>query len=91
MVPPLDDTCEYPSGVVTPVVVPLPEDTPVWLFVSVQDTGPGLAPAERANLFQRFSREAKLFLAWNWLTGRGKQYDSFSIWRFGTGSFHLSK
>lgn len=32
------------------------EDDPVWLFVSVQDTGPGLSDAERAVLFQRFSR-----------------------------------
>jgi signal transduction histidine kinase len=27
------------------------------LFVSVEDTGPGLSPSERAVLFQRFSRE----------------------------------
>ena len=58
VVPPEADTCDYPSDTVTPLILPLKEDTPVWLFVDVQDTGPGLAPHERANLFQRFSRES---------------------------------
>lgn len=33
------------------------EGTPLWLFVSVIDTGPGLTTHERNILFQRFTRE----------------------------------
>lgn len=33
------------------------EDTPVYLYVSVRDTGPGMSPNEKAVLFQRFQRE----------------------------------
>jgi signal transduction histidine kinase len=55
--PPLDDTCALPSSIGMPAVVPVAEDTPLWLFVSVRDTGPGLGPKELALLFKRFSRE----------------------------------
>ncbi len=55
--PPADDTCALPSSIGLPNVVPAPEDTPIWLFVSVRDTGPGLGPKELAMLFKRFSRE----------------------------------
>lgn len=34
----------------------LTDDTPLYLFVSVADTGPGLTPAELETLFQRFSQ-----------------------------------
>ncbi|KAL7419627.1 hypothetical protein Q5752_005540 [Cryptotrichosporon argae] len=40
--------------------VPPPEDTPVWLFVSVRDTGPGLGPKELGVLFQRFQQGNKM-------------------------------
>lgn len=36
---------------------PLEEGTPLWLFISVTDTGPGLTAHERDILFQRFTRE----------------------------------
>ncbi|WWC64291.1 uncharacterized protein I303_106901 [Kwoniella dejecticola CBS 10117] len=59
LVPPSDDTCE-PSTQQTEVSLPLKEDTPVWLFIAIKDTGPGLGPAEQANLFQRFSQGNKM-------------------------------
>jgi signal transduction histidine kinase len=54
--PPSDDTCALPSSLGAPVNLPAAEDTPIWLFVSVRDTGPGLGPKELAILFKRFSR-----------------------------------
>jgi len=36
---------------------PMPDDTPMYLFVSVRDTGPGMNASEKAVLFQRFHRE----------------------------------
>lgn len=36
------------------VKIPLPEDTPIYLLVSVTDTGPGMMPHEKDVLFQRF-------------------------------------
>jgi signal transduction histidine kinase len=56
-VPPADDTCALPSSIGLPDMIPAPEDTPIWLFISVRDTGPGLGPKELAQLFKRFSRE----------------------------------
>lgn len=56
--PPSSDTCVPPSsGADHSTMKEIRKDTPVWLFVSVEDTGPGLSPSERAVLFQRFSRE----------------------------------
>ena len=55
--PPVDDGCELPSPMSLPKVLPAAEDTPIWLFVAVRDTGPGLGPKELAMLFKRFSRE----------------------------------
>jgi signal transduction histidine kinase len=52
--PPTPGTCAAP-----PVGRHLPsenEDIPVWLYVAVSDTGPGLTPDESAVLFQQFSR-----------------------------------
>lgn len=56
-VPPAEDTCALPSSIELPDELPPAEDTPMWLFVSVRDTGPGLGPKELAMLFKRFSRE----------------------------------
>lgn len=55
--PPEADTCALPPSIGLPAELPVAEDTPMWLFVSVKDTGPGLGPNELAILFQRFSRE----------------------------------
>jgi len=58
LVPPPEGECTLPA--VTVGILPssaISEGTPIWLFVSVRDTGPGLSVAERALLFQRFSRE----------------------------------
>ena len=77
--PPTDDTCALPSSIGLPQVIPAAEDTPIWLFVSVRDTGPGLGPKELAMLFKRFSRE---FAACKLrLIRRGQQDDPYSIWR----------
>ncbi|WVF67026.1 hypothetical protein IAT40_001769 [Kwoniella sp. CBS 6097] len=57
-VPPGENTCAPPTG--GTVELPVKEDTPVWLFIAVRDTGPGLGPAEQAALFQRFSQGNKM-------------------------------
>ena len=54
-VPPADDTCACPEDIGLNKVPP-DEDTPMWLFVNVRDTGPGLGPKELEQLFKRFSR-----------------------------------
>ncbi|KAL1413038.1 hypothetical protein Q8F55_000787 [Vanrija albida] len=53
--PPTDETCvkPEPSG---PLPSSLEPDTPVYLFVSVSDTGPGLTEDELDMLFRRFSQ-----------------------------------
>jgi signal transduction histidine kinase len=58
-VPPEEDTCALPADIGVPAQVPVAEDTPLWLFVSVKDTGPGLKPNELAILFKRFSRTSR--------------------------------
>ncbi|WVR03013.1 hypothetical protein IAU60_000002 [Kwoniella sp. DSM 27419] len=58
--PPDDNTCAPPVEHATPVKLPVPENTPVWLFVAVRDTGPGLGPQEQAALFRRFSQGNKM-------------------------------
>lgn len=52
--PPQADTCAPP-----PLGEPAVSegDVPVWFFVAISDTGPGLTPEECALLFQQFSRE----------------------------------
>lgn len=55
--PPAEETCALPLSIALPSQLPAPEDTDLWLFVSVRDTGPGLGPKELAQLFKRFSRE----------------------------------
>lgn len=58
--PPEEGTCALPSNIGMPAITPAPEDTPIWLFVSVKDTGPGLSPSELAMLFKRFSQSNKM-------------------------------
>ena len=84
-VPPADDTCAPPDDIGLGKVPP-DEDTPLWLYVSVRDTGPGLGEKELAQLFKRFSRES-----WSTtkLMSRGQQHDSYPLWRFWTWAFHL--
>jgi signal transduction histidine kinase len=53
--PPSEDTCAVPDDT-HESTGKIAEDTPVWLFVSVQDTGPGLGVREQEALFKRFSR-----------------------------------
>ncbi|WWD18861.1 hypothetical protein CI109_103316 [Kwoniella shandongensis] len=57
--PPADDTCEAPNDDETVNFSTNPE-IPVWLYISVTDTGPGLGPDEQAALFRRFSRISEL-------------------------------
>ncbi|OCF32334.1 hypothetical protein I316_06002 [Kwoniella heveanensis BCC8398] len=59
-VPPADNTCAPPTEREAVLELPVKEDTPVWLFIAVRDTGPGLGPAEQAALFQRFSQGNKM-------------------------------
>ena len=54
--PPAEHDCALPWPIGTPKELPAPEDTPIWLFVSVRDTGPGLGPKELQMLFKRFSQ-----------------------------------
>lgn len=55
-VPPADDSCAVPSSGV-PDILPAKENTPLWLFVSVTDSGPGMTEQELSVLFQRFARK----------------------------------
>ena len=56
---PEQDTCGLPKEDQTNPVS-LGVGSPVWLFVSVKDTGPGLGPKELKRLFLRFSRRSQL-------------------------------
>ncbi|WWC68787.1 uncharacterized protein I206_102722 [Kwoniella pini CBS 10737] len=58
--PPADDTCALPHSLGIPTKLPAEEDTPLWLFVSVTDTGPGMSPKELAVLFKRFAQGNKM-------------------------------
>lgn len=53
--PPDDGSCSKPSTRTTESL-PIAEDTPLFLYVTVSDTGPGLTPDELEMLFQRFSQ-----------------------------------
>ncbi|WVQ73808.1 hypothetical protein IAR50_003389 [Cryptococcus sp. DSM 104548] len=59
-VPPAEGTCALPSDIRLPSTLPAPENTPVWLFISVTDTGPGMSPSELGVLFQRFAQGNKM-------------------------------
>lgn len=55
--PPPADSYEYRSQPSTPLGSgDMPEDSLVYLFVSVRDTGPGMTSKEKEVLFQRFHR-----------------------------------
>lgn len=54
--PPREDTCAPPPEIGERNLSG-EGDIPVWLFVAVSDTGPGLMPNECAVLFQQFSRK----------------------------------
>lgn len=58
-VPPADDSCAVPSSGV-PDILPAKENTPLWLFVSVTDSGPGMTEQELSVLFQRFAQGNKM-------------------------------
>ncbi|WWC87709.1 uncharacterized protein L201_002601 [Kwoniella dendrophila CBS 6074] len=58
--PPAEDSCALPSALGIPSRLPADEDTPIWLFVSVTDTGPGMSPKELAVLFKRFAQGNKM-------------------------------
>ncbi|KAL7422481.1 hypothetical protein Q5752_003129 [Cryptotrichosporon argae] len=51
--PPIEGTCTVPPARPAPGWT---EDTPIYIFMSVTDTGPGLSAADLAVLFQRFSQ-----------------------------------
>jgi CheY-like chemotaxis protein len=56
--PPLEDGCRKPVPSTRPP--PLVEGMPVYLYVAVADTGPGLTDTELGNLFQRFSQASPM-------------------------------
>lgn len=56
--PPLDDGCSKPVPSTRPP--PLKEGMPIYLYVAVADTGPGLTETELSNLFQRFSQASPM-------------------------------
>ncbi|GMK54509.1 hypothetical protein CspeluHIS016_0110950 [Cutaneotrichosporon spelunceum] len=58
--PPLPGMFEPPLSKLAPLVAPLAEDTPIYLYVSVADTGPGMTPDEQKMLFQRFQQSNKM-------------------------------
>jgi CheY-like chemotaxis protein len=58
--PPLPGTLVPPPNMPFPIVTPLSEDTPLYLYVSVTDTGPGMTPDEQKMLFKRFQQSNKM-------------------------------
>ncbi|CAK9786228.1 hypothetical protein CC85DRAFT_260792 [Cutaneotrichosporon oleaginosum] len=58
--PPLPGTLLPPPNMPHPMVTPLAEDTPIYLYVSVTDTGPGMTPEEQKMLFRRFQQSNKM-------------------------------
>jgi hypothetical protein len=54
--PPADSSCLMPRLPDSPAPGTLKDDMPVYLYVAVTDTGPGLTPKELELLFQRFSQ-----------------------------------
>lgn len=58
--PPIPGTYTVPPAPSSPPPTsPMEADTPIYLYVSVQDTGPGMPASETEVLFQRFSRELR--------------------------------
>ncbi|KAL1410450.1 hypothetical protein Q8F55_004461 [Vanrija albida] len=60
---PNDESClapREPGATASPVHSPAVEDTTVFLYVGVTDTGPGMTPTEKAILFQRFQQGNKM-------------------------------
>ncbi|KAG8822513.1 hypothetical protein FRC17_009560 [Serendipita sp. 399] len=55
--PPTDGTCKYPSErAASDDPIPEGERVPIHVYVSVQDSGPGLQPKDLELLFQRFQK-----------------------------------
>lgn len=54
--PPADSSCLMPRLPDPPAPGSLKDDMPVYLYVAVTDTGPGMTPNELELLFQRFSQ-----------------------------------
>ncbi|WOO79147.1 Autoinducer 2 sensor kinase/phosphatase LuxQ [Vanrija pseudolonga] len=60
---PDDGSCQAPrapGATATPVHSPAIEDTTVFLYIGVTDTGPGMTPKEKNVLFQRFQQGNKM-------------------------------
>jgi signal transduction histidine kinase len=55
--PPVDDSCLMPRLPERPAE--LKDDVPIFLYVAVTDTGPGLTAPELELLFQRFSQVSR--------------------------------
>ncbi|EJT46944.1 hypothetical protein A1Q1_04314 [Trichosporon asahii var. asahii CBS 2479] len=60
--PPLEGSTKPPpsAGLDKQYPVPPPEDTPIYLYVTVTDTGPGMSASEQELLFQRFQQGNKM-------------------------------
>lgn len=56
MTAPSPDSCAPPEELIRPAVYPVPPDTPIFIFVSVTDSGPGLQPEDLMLLFKRFQQ-----------------------------------
>lgn len=50
--PPVDESCAYPTDTPTPIP-PEQDNAPVYIYMSIQDSGPGLQQEDLALLFQR--------------------------------------
>ncbi|WWC91472.1 uncharacterized protein L201_006418 [Kwoniella dendrophila CBS 6074] len=57
--PQSENTCSPPLST-KQIQLPVKEDTNVYLYIAIKDTGPGLGAAEQAGLFRRFSQGNKM-------------------------------
>lgn len=85
--PPLPGSCALPGELSTKQMGINGTTDPVYIYISVSDTGPGIKESEQAVLFHSFHREC----GWSLLTCRGQQDDSHAVRWLGTRAVHLQE
>jgi signal transduction histidine kinase len=83
--PPADSSCLMPRMAEPLSLGTLKDDLPIYLYVAVTDTGPGLTAKELELLFQRFSQVSRESTRKYRICFRGSDVgfsqDSYHLWR----------